>query len=136
MNDFGLRDVPCVPCQLGYNDPHECESPDYCPCDRAKAHTPVVKGSTIRVTRLDPEGKPIGETFDINGELAPFPETGPPVDWLKPTTVEFTLLDPDPDATALLYGLFLKPRPRWWKLLPKRLRNWIKMRELRRGYGG
>lgn len=33
-----IHDVPCVPCQHGYGGPHGCESPDYCPCERAQAH--------------------------------------------------------------------------------------------------
>ena len=32
-------DVPCLSCQRGYNTQHECDIPEYCPCDRARNHT-------------------------------------------------------------------------------------------------
>lgn len=44
-----IRDVPCGSCVEGYDGPHVCEAPDYCPCDRAAAHMP-----TNRPTPTDP----------------------------------------------------------------------------------
>lgn len=33
-----IRDVPCLSCQHGYDGPHTCDAPRYCPCDRSSAH--------------------------------------------------------------------------------------------------
>lgn len=38
-DEWNLRDVPCGSCQVGYDGQHECDAPDYCPCDRSAAHT-------------------------------------------------------------------------------------------------
>lgn len=34
-----IRDVPCLGCQRKYDGPHECDVPDWCPCDRRHLHT-------------------------------------------------------------------------------------------------
>ncbi len=34
----GIEDVPCTSCMVGYGQPHTCEEPDYCPCDKAGDH--------------------------------------------------------------------------------------------------
>lgn len=39
-----IKDVPCDRCRWGYGTTHWCDSPDYCPCDRAEHHTPQPDG--------------------------------------------------------------------------------------------
>jgi hypothetical protein len=38
--DPDIRDVPCLSCQEHYNEMHECDVPDHCPCDRRQNHLP------------------------------------------------------------------------------------------------
>jgi hypothetical protein len=99
------------------------------------------KPGSLRVTRLDTEGNPTGETVELGAALLgfEFPETEKitPADIIAAhSTIRLTINNIDPDVVALLIGQKLKPRPRWWRFVPRRIRNRIKRRELRRGYGG
>lgn len=99
----------------------------------------VVKGHSLRVTRLDAEGKPTGEPVEVSGRLVAFPETEDeekittytqymdPL--LKRFTMDLTILTPKPEVLALVFGI---RQPRWWRILPLRIRRRLIMRRLAR----
>lgn len=115
----------------------------------AEEHRPAVSGNRIRITRLDVHGMPMGEPVTVHGvvsgrlthtesnieeverPLPPFKQG-----WIKPASMEIKILDPNPELLAALIGRTLKPRPWYWRLLPKRVQRRIKHKEVRRGYGG
>ena len=39
MSTLDPSDVPCLPCQQGYDKAHVCDIPDYCPCDQRGKHS-------------------------------------------------------------------------------------------------
>lgn len=36
---MGIEDVPCGACVEGYSGPHDCDVPEFCPCDQTVFHT-------------------------------------------------------------------------------------------------
>lgn len=77
--------------------------------------TGPIKGAEFRVTRLDEQGNPIGESFEIKGSMTgritgtgPHPHLEevdrlPPMEF-KTLSMDVTIADVDPEAIALLTG--------------------------------
>lgn len=105
----------------------------------------TVKGNRLTLTRLDAEGNPTGEPYELpvksySVELEPGDEVtvevedfdGTGFQKLKRITMEVSFLDIDPEVLALYMGL--PPDPWWWGLLPRKIKTTLKARRLRRVY--
>lgn len=125
-----------------------------CECFLTKKPAPkyTVSGNRARLFRLDPEGNPIGEAIEFPGPVSfDIPEGSVSdatvlmdSDGLSSMTLDIDMGYVDPAILALLTGYgappeeveVFMPRPWYWRWLPRRVRHWIKGREVRRGYGG
>jgi len=106
----------------------------------------TVSGNGITVWRLDEQGNPIGEGLTLDStavslNIHPDPDEDLVIegwDRIRNTyTLDMCLSDVDPNLLALLTGgARFKPRPWWWRWVPRRLKITLKRREIRRGYGG
>ena len=116
------------------------------------APTYTVSGNSMRIFRLDPEGNPIGEAMEFPGPVSfDIPEGTVEdatvlmdSDGFSSLTLDIDMGQVSPEVMALLTGqgtppekieVFI-PRPWYWRWLPRRVRHWVKGREVRRGYGG
>ena len=63
MKDFGIGDVPCGSCTKWYGEPHSCDAPRFCACDRTMLHPhAVAEGEVVQIAI----GKPLFDWFQIN----------------------------------------------------------------------